>query len=112
VTLPEEELNELAELLDSGALVVLRDRYDRPRRTKQPLQRYSDRIWLFPFGTHPDPGQDVTVFRNGLPCYMGHEAELVRVGRSQPISVVVFQIPTRELDKIQASYICIPQVVR
>ena len=103
--LPEADIEALAQLLDEGNLVILRAPNPRARRVKEALQRYTDRIWLFPMGAVPDRNHEIRVFRNGLPVYMGHEAEIVRVGRSQPIYAAVLLVPASSpLDVVQAAY--------
>lgn len=109
--LPKAELDELAQILDSGELTPLRDRFDHPRRVRQQLQRFTDRIFLFPFGIHPIPNT-VQVFWNGLAQWMGEEAQLVRVGRVHPVTVCVLRIPTKPKDMVQATYTARPEVGR
>ena len=87
------ELLELAELLDSGELTVLRDRFAHPREVRQGLIHYTARVWLFPFGVRPDPAQPVRVLINGLGIFMGEECHLVRVGKVHPLTVVVMSRP-------------------
>jgi len=110
--LPESDLHELASILDSGELVPLRDQFDRPRHVQQELQRYSDRIYLFPFGVHPDPRAPVQIFRNGLGIWMDEEAKLIRVGRVHPVTVCVLDPPISISERISASYQSIPVVGR
>jgi hypothetical protein len=76
------------------------------------MTRYSDHVWLFPFGAAPDVRQPVQVFRNGLPQWMGEEVRLVRVGTKRPTTVAVLEPPTREGDVVQASYAVFPEVGR
>jgi hypothetical protein len=106
--IPTDELEELGELVDKKKLEPLRDKYEGARRTKQPLERYSSRTWLFPFGVHPSPTRPVEVFRNGLAQWMDHEVKLFRVGLKHPITVVVFLQDTQENDRVQATYIAVP----
>jgi hypothetical protein len=105
---PIEDLEELADLLDSGKLEVLRDRHARARRTKQPLSRYTSRIWLFPFGIHPSSRHPVEVFRNGMVQWMDNEVKLFQIGRARVITVAVFLHETREGDRVQATYVAVP----
>jgi hypothetical protein len=104
---PEAELEELADVLDSGKLELLRDRYETARRIKQPLEMYTSRIWLFPFGVHPSSRHPVQVFRNGLAQWMNHEVKLFKVGSRRPLTVAVFQRETRPGDRVQATYIAV-----
>lgn len=106
--LPTQELQELSDRLDDRTVIPLRDRYDKPRRIKQPLSRYSSRVWLFPFGIHPSRKHPVEVFRNGLVQWMDHEIMLRPVGRKKPMTVVVFLQDTKEGDLVQATYIAVP----
>ena len=106
--LPVEELEELAEILDSRRLEVLRDRHPRARKTKQPLSRYSSRTWLFPFGVRPSPSQPVEIFRNGMAQWMDKEVKLYQIGRMRPITVAVFLHEIREDDVVQATYTAVP----
>lgn len=76
------------------------------------MTRYTDSVWLFPFGAAPDVRQAVQVFRNGLPQWMGHEVHLVRVGTVRPLTVAVLEPPAREGDVVQASYVVFPEVGR
>jgi hypothetical protein len=110
--LPEPELKELASILDSGELTPLRDRFDHPRHVQQELQRFTNRIYLFPFGVHPDRAAPVQVFRNGLGIWMGEEAQLVRVGKVHPVTVVVLDPPVSTGERISATYQSKPQVGR
>jgi hypothetical protein len=107
--LPADELAELAEILDSEQLHVLRDRYARPREVRQPLLRFTDRVWLFPFGVTPDIRQPVQVYVNGLLAWMGREVELVRVGRVHPVVVAVMGRPLHLGDVVAAVYVVVPQ---
>lgn len=110
--LPDDELKQLAEILDSGDLVPLRDRFDQPRQIRQQLSRYSSRIYFFPFGVHPNIGYPVQVFINGLNVWMGEEAELVRVGRKEPLTVVVLSRDLKDTEVVQATYQTVPTVGR
>lgn len=105
---PTEDLEELARVMDEGKIEVLRDHYTGARRTKQPLARHTSRIWLFPFGIHPNHHEPVQVWRNGMTQWMDHEVKLFRVGKLKPITVLVFEQPTREKDTVQASYVSVP----
>jgi len=110
--LPEDELNELAAILDSGALTPLRDRFDQPRRVRQELSRYSPRIYLFPFGLHPNPTYPVQVFVNGIGVWMEHEAVLARIGTRHPLTVVVLDRPLGISEVVQATYQAVPEIGR
>jgi len=105
---PTADLEELADLLDTGKLQPLRDKYENPRRTKLPLSKYTSRIWLFPFGTHPSSAHPVEVFRNGMVQWMDNEVRLIQVGRQHPVTVVVFLQETRDQDRVQATYVALP----
>lgn len=109
VEMPEDELARLAEMLDGGKLHVLRDRYGRPRRVRQGLTRFSDRVWMFPFGVRPDEGQPVQVFVNGVGQYMGEEVEIVRVGERSRATVAVTYRVLRDGDVVQATYVAVPE---
>jgi hypothetical protein len=109
---PETDLCELANILDSGELEPLRDRFDRPRRVQQELQRFTDRIYLFPFGVHPDSRAPIQIFRNGLGIWMGEEAALRRVGQVRPITVVVLDPPVGTSERISATYQAKPEIGR
>lgn len=62
-------------------------------------------MWLFPFGAGPDPGHPIQMFRNGLSMWMGEEVRIVSVGEARPILVAVLEVPTRDGDVIQATYV-------
>lgn len=110
--LPDDDLRELASILDSGGLTPLRDRFDQIRRVRQELSRYSPRIYLFPFGIHPDPRSPVQVFVNGLGVWMGNEAVLVQVGIKEPLTVVVLDRKLNEREVVQATYHAAPRIGR
>lgn len=110
--LPDDDLRELASILDSGDLKPLRDRFDYPRRVRRPLERYTDRIYLFPFGIHPDLSAPIQVFRNGLGIWMGEEAQVLKVGAIHPVSVCVLDHPAGTREQIQATYTAVPEVGR
>jgi hypothetical protein len=76
------------------------------------MTRYSDHVWLFPFGAAPDLRRPVEVFRNGLSQWMGHEVHLVRVGARRPTTVAVLEIAAREGDVMQATYAVCSEVGR
>ena len=91
----------------------MRDRFPgRRRHVKQPLARYGDYAWIFPFGVHPDPEAPIEVFRNGLTQWMGQECEIITVGHPRSATVAVFHSPSREGDVVQATYDAIPEVHR
>jgi hypothetical protein len=100
------ELKELAEMVTSGKVVLLRDRYPHARRTKQPLAHHTSRIFLFPFGVRPSQKHPIEVFRNGLPQWMGEEVQVLRCG---PLYAAVFAQETREGDVVQATYVAAPE---
>jgi hypothetical protein len=102
---PFDEIAQLESDLGHGNLVLFRDKYEGLRRTRQLLQRYSSRVWLFPFGVRPDLTRDLDVWRNGLLQAMNDE---VRLLESPVAVVVVFRHPTREDDKVQVSYTARP----
>lgn len=103
--LPMDDLRELQQMLEEGHLVPLRD-----RRTKQPLERYTSRIWLFPFGLAPGPNSvyPVQIFRNGSALWMGKEVKLVKLPGHVPLTVAVFRNDMREDDLILAEYLAVP----
>lgn len=107
VQLPELELRELAEILDSGELHILRERADHPRHVRQDLTRYTDRVWLFPFGGDPDERLPVDVFLNGLVLSRG-EFELVRVGSREPVTALVFERPVGAGEHVTSTYTAMP----
>lgn len=74
------------------------------RHTKQPLTRWGDYTWLFPFGIQPDLKAPVEVYRNGIAQWMGQECEIVVVGSPRWVTVAVFGAPSKEGDVVQASY--------
>jgi hypothetical protein len=76
------------------------------------MTRYTDSVWLFPFGAAPDLRRPVQVFRNGVSQWMGHEVLLVKVGTVRPITVAVLEPKTREGDVVQATYEVYPEVGR
>ena len=106
------ELRELAADLDGGRITTLRDRYPNRRKVRQIMSRYTDAIWLFPFGAAPDLRHPVQVFHNGMSVLMDDEATLVRVGSKHPLVVVVLEPPGREGDAVQATYHAKPEVGR
>lgn len=108
--LPMDDLRELSEMLEYRQLEVLRDQTARARRTKQRLERYTSRIWLFPFGIFPDTSgkYPVQVFRNGIALWMGKEAKLVKIEGTKTLVVVVLRYPARDDDLILAEYLAIP----
>jgi hypothetical protein len=109
VDLPEDELRELAEILDAGELLVLRDRFSYAREVRQGLSRFTDRVWFFPFGVHPDTRQPVRVLVNGIGQFMGEEVALVRVGKVHPLTVAVMCRPLGPDELVQAVYVAVPQ---
>lgn len=109
VELPKAELAELARILDSGDLRVLRDRFEAARHVRQQLIRFTDRVWMFPFGVHPDVRQPVRVVVNGLTQHMDDEVELVVVGRVRPVTVAVMWRPLGPSEVAQAVYVAVPQ---
>lgn len=111
VQLPEAELRELAEILDSGELSILRDRSEHPRYVRQDLTRYTDRVWLFPFGGDPDQQLPVDVFVNGLVLARG-EFELVRVGSREPVTALVFDRPVGIDEHVTSTYTALPRAGR
>jgi hypothetical protein len=108
--LAEQDIQQLADDLANGRLFPLRDRFDRPRRVRQQLQRYSSRLYLFPFGVAPMEKAPVQVFRNGLAVWMGEEAKVVCVGNSPRAWAVVVDPPCREGTMVQAEYVVVPDV--
>lgn len=108
--MPLDELLELSTLLEKKQLEVLRDQTARAQRTKQRLEKYTSRIWLFPFGVFPDTSGEypVQVFRNGIALWMGKEAKLVKIEGTKPLVVVVLRYPARDDDLILAEYLAIP----
>lgn len=106
--IPDEELEALRKLLEEGRLQPLRDRYDGARRIRLELERFSSRIWLFPFGAQPSSQHNVQVFRNGMPQWMDHEVKLFRLRGRTTLTVAVFIHDVPEGDRIQASYITVP----
>lgn len=72
---------------------------------RQELSRYTDAVWLFPFGAAPDLRAPVQVFRNGVAQWVGEEAQLVMVGARRPTAVVLLDPPAREGDVLQATYV-------
>lgn len=103
------ELAELDKALQEGAVEALRDRFPGQRRhIKQPLTRWGDYTWIFPFGVQPDPQQPVEVYRNGIAQWMGQECEIVVVGKPRWVTVAVFNAPSREGDVVQATYDTLP----
>lgn len=110
MNVPEEELLELAKLIESRKVVAINDWYDKPRRTKHGLHRYTSRIFFFPHGIHPVPNTPVEVFRNGLAVWMGKEAQLATIGGdNHSITVVVFSTELPEGDRVQATYTAGPK---
>lgn len=105
---PDNEIQELVEMLEGGKLRTLRDWYPQARRTRQPLERYTSRIWLFPFGVRPSSESPVQIWRNGLVQHLDHEVKLLQVGRTHLLTIVVFQHPTRDGDIVQADYLAVP----
>lgn len=108
IELPEDDLRELAEILESGELRMLRNRFAQPRDVRQPLHRFTDRVWMFPFGIAPDPRQVIQVFVNGFLAHEGMEFRVVRVGDRRPLYVVVMGRPLREDEVVQAFYRAVP----
>lgn len=105
----DAELHELGELIESGKVVAIKDWFEGARRTKHQLHRYTSRIWFFPHGVHPMPGTPVQVYRNGMAVWMGNEAQLFKVGRTNSITVVVFSHELADGDRVQASYTAGPR---
>jgi len=112
VELPDAELSELASILDSGEFRLLRDMSGLPRFVRQDLTRYTDRLWLFPFGGDPDPSQPIDVFLNGLVLRAGHDFQLVQVASRQPITALVFDHPTSTGDAVTSTYTALPEAAR
>ena len=110
--LPEDDLTGLAKTLDAGKIEALHDRFRQPRQIRQELARYTPRIFLFPFDTHPDVKIPVQVFINGIMAWMGEEVVLVKVGKIHPRTVVVIDRPLREKERVQATYVALPAVNR
>jgi len=109
VEMPDDELAELAEIVDGGGLRVLRDRFERPRHVRQGLLRFTDRVWLFPFGVRPDMAQPIRVLVNGVGQYMGEEVAVARVGVVRPVTVAVMCRPLRPDEVVQAIYVAVPE---
>jgi hypothetical protein len=76
------------------------------------MNRYTDAVWLFPFGAAPDVRHPVQVFHNGLSILMGDEATLVRIGDKKPLVVVVLEPAGREGDAVAVTYHARPEVGR
>lgn len=108
IELPEDELRELADILESGELRTLRNRFDAAREVRQPLHRFTDRVWFFPFGIAPDPRHVVQVFVNGFMIHEGMEFRMVRVGNAHPLYVVVMDRALRQDEVVQAFYRAVP----
>lgn len=103
----KQTLQELAENLDSGRITTLRVRFKDPRRLRQALTRYTDTVWLFPFGAEPSLDHPIQVFRNGIAVWMGDEAKVHIIGKKHPTPVLILNPPTRDGDVIQATYVAI-----
>lgn len=108
IELPEDELRELADILESGELRMLRNRFEHPRDVRQALHRFTDRVWFFPFGVAPDPRHTIQVFVNGFLVHEGLEFRIVRVGDRRPLYVVVMDRPLRQDEVVQAFYRAVP----
>jgi len=105
--MPTDELLELKNMLEQRQLEVLRDQMPRARRTKQRLEMYTSRIWLFPFGITASSTYPIQVFRNGSAMWMNEEVKIVRL-QGTKILVAVFRYPMREDDLILAEYKAVP----
>ena len=105
---PSAELEALAKALADGSVVLLRDLYDKPRRTRQPLAYHTSRIWLFPFGCCPHPHHPIQVFRNGMMQHMDVECKIYVMHEEAPVGVAVFDKPTHPEDTVQASFTALP----
>ena len=106
--LPADALAELARSLDAGELQVLRDRWPGRREVRQSLTRYTDRVWLFPFGAAPDMEQPVRVMVNGIGQFMGEEVQLVPVGKQKLIVAVMWR-PLGPPEVVAAVYVAKPR---
>lgn len=108
IDLPDDELRELGSILDSGELHLLRDTSGQPRYVRQDLTRFTDRVWLFPFGGDPDERMPLEVFWNGLCLRQDHEFRLVRVGSRDPVTALVVAIPVKSGDSLTSTYTMLP----
>lgn len=108
--MPTDDLLELKAMLEEGQLEVLRDQTARARRTKQRLERFTSRIWLFPFGITPSTTANypIQVFRNGSAMWMNEEVKLITLEGNKRLTVAVFRYPMREDDLILAEYLAVP----
>lgn len=105
--MPLDDLLELKTLLEKKQLEVLRDQTPRAQRTKQRLEKYTSRVWLFPFGYTPSPTYPIQVFRNGMALWMNEEVKIVKLEGTKFL-VAVFRYPMRDDDMILAEYKAVP----
>ena len=105
--MPLEELLELRTVLEQKQLEVLRDQTPRARRIKKRLEKYTSRIWLFPFGYTPSSTYPIQVFRNGSALWMNEEVKIVKIEGTK-LLVAVFRHPMRDSDIILAEYKAVP----
>ena len=105
---PVQELEALAKSLAEGNVVLLRDKYDKPHRAREPLTFHSSRLWLFPLGVCPDARHPMQIWRNGMVQLMDHEVRVYVLNKASPTGVLVFNKDTHPSDGVQASYTTIP----
>ena len=100
----EAALAELGELLDEGKIEPLRAAVANHRRIRSTMSRYSPRIWMFPFGSHPTRDQSIDVFRNGIIQFVGYDCRVVHIGKRVSIPVLVFADALAEDEVVQTIY--------
>ena len=105
--MPTEDLLELKDMLETKHLELLRDQTPQARRTKRRLEKYTSRIWLFPFGITPSLTYPIQVFRNGSAMWMNEEVKIVKLEGTN-VLVAVFRYPMRDSDIILAEYKAVP----
>jgi hypothetical protein len=104
----QDELVELAELLDGGTFHVIRERVTEGNWLRPVLGRFSARIYFFPVGRQPNLGEPIMVFLNGIVQMQDGDFQLQIVGTKRKLVVVVFDHDLSPLDTVQAQYENVP----
>lgn len=95
----QADLDDLDLALKEKRLVPLRiPRHKEERVTRRGLTKFSDHIWLFPFGYAPKLSEPVQVYLNGI-----LDDGLIFTVRQEAFGVI-FSDPTLEGDVVQATY--------
>jgi len=98
------DLEDFTNFLNSGNLVLLRARISEKHLFRSKLERFSDRVYYFPFGVQPNLEKPVMIFANGM-VMDASEFSLHIVGpESLQVVAVVFQEGLTEECSAQASF--------